>query len=125
MGKGNNSRPLLITILGILQILLGALILLGAVLTFTGMTIVGGIQAGAVGGGILAVAGLIELLVGIGFMSGWSIMWYLGVIVQVIGLLLNLVSLVFGNLTAILSIVIELIILLYLFKDNVKSFFLD
>ena len=125
MGKGNNPRPLLITLIAILNIILGLGAILIGGLTFTGMTVLGGLQVGAMTGGVSVIIGLIYILIGIGFLSGWSIMWYLGVIFEVLGIILNVLTLFVGNLSAIIPILISLIILLYLFKPNVKKYFLE
>ena len=125
MGKGNNPRPLLITLIAILNIILGLGAILVGGLMFTGMTVLGGLQVGAMTGGVSVIIGLIYILIGIGFLSGWSIMWYLGVIFEVLGIILNVLTLFVGNLSAIISILISLIILLYLFKPNVKRYFLE
>ena len=125
MGKGNNPRPLLITLIAILNIILGLGAILVGGLMFTGMTVLGGLQVGAMTGGVSVIIGLIYILIGIGFLSGWSIMWYLGVIFEVLGIILNVLTLFVGNLSAIISILISLIIVLYLFKPNVKRYFLE
>ena len=125
MGKGNNPRPLLITLIAILNIILGLGAILVGGLMFTGMTVLGGLQVGAMTGGVSVIIGLIYILIGIGFLSGWSVMWYLGVIFEVLGIILNVLTLFVGNLSAIISILISLIILLYLFKPNVKRYFLE
>ena len=125
MGKGNNPRPLLITLIAILNIILGLGAILVGGLMFTGMTVLGGLQVGAMTGGVSVIIGLIYILIGIGFLSGWSIMWYLGVIFEVLGIILNVLTLFVGNLSARISILISLIILLYLFKPNVKKYFLE
>ncbi len=124
MGKGRNSRPLLVTLVAILNILIGlAAILVGGV-TFAGLTILGGIEIGAVTGGTSVAVGLIYILVGVGFLGGWSIMWYLGIVLEGISVILNIMSIFVGNVSAIISILISLIIILYLLKPNVKRYFL-
>lgn len=124
MGEGRNSRPLLVTLVAILNILIGlAAILVGGV-TFAGLTILGGIEIGAVTGGTSVAVGLIYILVGVGFLGGWSIMWYLGIVLEGISVILNIMSIFVGNISAIVSILISLIIILYLLKPNVKRYFL-
>lgn len=124
MGKGRNSRPLLVTLVAVLNILIGlAAILVGGV-TFAGLTILGGIEIGAVTGGTSVAVGLIYILVGVGFLGGWSIMWYLGIVLEGISVILNIMSIFVGNVSAIISILISLIIILYLLKPNVKRYFL-
>ena len=55
---------------------------------------------------------------------GWSIFWYLGVIVTVISLLLSAATILSGSMGSIIPTLVLLIVLLYLFKRNVKDFFL-
>ncbi len=124
MSKGSKSRPLLVTLFAILNILLGlAAILIGGV-TFAGLTILGGVEIGAITGGTSVAVGLIYILVGVGFLSGWSIMWYLGIVLEGISVVLNIMSIFMGNVSAIVSILISLIIILYLLKPNVKRYFI-
>ncbi|MBQ7406076.1 MAG: hypothetical protein IJV90_06680, partial [Candidatus Methanomethylophilaceae archaeon] len=68
---------------------------------------------------------LISLLIGIGFMKGWNIIWYIGVIFAVISALLSLVTILGSPLSGLFSLLIEVIILWYLFRPKVKGFFLD
>lgn len=125
MGKNNNPRPLLVTLIAILNIILGLGAILIGGLSFVGLTVVGGISVGAITGGSALVVGLIYILVGVGFLSGWSIMWYLGIILEALAIILNVLSLFVGNFSAIIPILVSLIIILYLFKPNVKRYFLE
>ncbi len=125
MGKSNNPRPLLVTLFAILNILIGLAAILVGGLTFTGLTIIGGIETGALAGGSSVVAGLIYILIGVGFLCGWSIMWYLGIIFEALAIVLDAMSLFVGNFSAIIPILVSLIIILYLFKPNVKRYFLE
>ena len=74
------SRPLLITIIGALYALLGIVMLALGALTFAGGAVGGEAAAGAVGGGTVAVIGLIYIIIALGFLKGWKLWWYLGVI---------------------------------------------
>lgn len=122
--SSSKPRPILVTILGLLHILLGALAFIGGLLALVGSSIegldVGGILASA---GL--ITGLISLLIGIGFMKGWNIIWYIGVIFAVISALLSLVTILGSPLSGLFSLLIEAIILWYLFRPKVKGFFLD
>lgn len=115
------NRPLLITLIGVLYALLGiAMLALGAI-TFMGGATSGEIEIGATGGGAIAVVGLIYIIIALGFFKGWKLWWYLGVIFAIIGIIGGLLMFPVGLIT----VIIELIILWYLFRDNVKAFFFD
>jgi len=53
----------------------------------------------------------------------WSWVWIVGVVFTVIGLLINLVSIVSTGLSALVGIIIAVIILWYLFQPQVKAYF--
>ena len=122
-GKNNNPRPLLVNPDKRTELILG----LGAILI--GRTLFVGLTGGRIScrsdhRRFGLVVGLIYILVGVGFLSGWSIMWYLGIILGALAIILNVLSLFVGTLRVI-PILISLIIILYLLKPNVKRFFLE
>ena len=67
--------------------------------------------------------GLIAPIIGYGFLMGWSIFWYLGVIVYALILIGGLYTLFIEQsfMSGIVAIVISLIILAYLFSSKVKT----
>ena len=115
------SRPLLITIIGALYALLGIVMLALGALTFAGGAVGGEAAAGAVGGGTVAVIGLIYIIIALGFLKGWKLWWYLGVIFAILGIIGGLLMFPVG----LVAVIIDIIILWYLFRDNVKAFFFD
>lgn len=115
------SRPLLITIIGALYALLGIVMLALGALTFAGGAVGGEAAAGAVGGGTIAVFGLIYIIIALGFFKGWKLWWYLGVIFAILGIIGGLLMFPVG----LVAVIIDIIILWYLFRDNVKAFFFD
>ncbi len=89
-------------------------------------------------GVIILIVGILYLAVGIGFLGRKRWSWTLGIIVSVIGIILNIVRLAFGNYgvvflssiirfllinESILSLIISLLILYYLMRPHVKAFF--
>lgn len=136
MSENSRSRPLLITILAILYFL-GALVLI-----IGGIMIIGLGEAfiqdlvnqnpdldaleglGTASGIVMLVCGLIVAGVAYGFYKGWSIMWYLSVIIVGLGLLFNIYNMVIGNFTVLLGVLVQLVIIFYLFRPRVKGFFL-
>ena len=62
-------------------------------------------------------------IIGIGMWLGWRIMWYIGVVVNVLELLLALATVIFGNFAALITVIINGLIIYYLFRPGVKAFF--
>ncbi len=72
------------------------------------------------------VLGCIYGIASAGFFKGWWFMWYLGVILNALTMILAIVGLCkIVDATGIIQVVISLILLLYLFKPNVKKYFLN
>ncbi len=124
------DRPLLITLIGLIYLLLGL------VFTFIGALIAFGMAAEladlaamegtvlTIIGAVVLIFGLINLIIGWGFLRGWAIMWYLGVIFNAIGLLFTIGGIVMAALLPfVVPLVIYAVILYYLFRPNVKAFF--
>jgi len=116
------STPFLVAVIGALSILLGVFLLLAAVLSgvLAGVFSEIAMPAGVTGVG-LAVGGILCIVIGWGFLQGWKVMWYLGVILYIAGAVLSLLSLPAG----ILGIIISLVVLWYLSRPNVKKYFLE
>lgn len=136
MADNPYDRPILVTVIAILYAL-GALILIigGVGMAIGGESIIDEIIAedpemsflegmGLAFGIAVLIVGLVIAVVSYGFLKGWSVMWYLGLILAVLGAISSLISIAFGQFGAIFSLAIAVIIVLYLFKDNVKLFFL-
>lgn len=119
------SRPLLITIIGALYALVGVLAILAGIILAVGGAAADALAAGAVGGGIVAIVGLIYIVIALGFFKGWKLWWYLGVIFTILNLIFGIASLFVTGAGGIVLVIVALIILWYLFRDNVKEFFLD
>ncbi len=136
MADNPYDRPILVTVIAILYAL-GALILIigGVGMAIGGESIIDEIIAedpemsflegmGLAFGIAVLIVGLVIAVVSYGFLKGWSVMWYIGLILAVLGAISSLISIAFGQFGAIFSLAIAVIIVLYLFKDNVKLFFL-
>jgi hypothetical protein len=124
-------RPTGITILAILGFIGGILALLGGalflavassgILSSYGMGMFSGFVS--VFGGVIIVVGLFAIFVSWGMWSGKSWAWYLAVILYAIGVVFGLVILIAGALTGIVSLLIEVLLLWYMFRPHVKAFF--
>lgn len=125
MAEGN--RPLGVTIIGILYIIGGLFLLFGGIFGGIVLAAVGLGAFGIVLGGILAIVGIIDIIIGIGCFKGWGWIWTIAVIFAILGIIIQILTLVTtgmsGLFSAIIGILISVIILWYLFQDNVKRFF--
>jgi hypothetical protein len=131
------SRPTGIAILAILELIGGVIVLLagiglaalgGSLLTALGYPVFGGLAA-LIGGGLavigggLAVFGLVALGVGWGLWTGKGWAWWLAVILSILGVLGSLASVAVGSPTSIVGLIVDAVILWYLFRPHVQAFF--
>ncbi len=126
MSKNDNPRPLLVTLIAVIYLLMALVFLAAAALSLGGIELEIDMSEELLSlfGGSSLILGLFLLVISIGFFRGWSIFWYLGVIVTVISLLLSAATILSGSMGSIIPTLVLLIVLLYLFKRNVKDFFL-
>lgn len=128
MASHDSPRPLIVAIVGILYILVGIFFIAMGALVLAGMAMpevtdqVPSELLSASGIGLIII-GLIPLVIGYGLFQGWKVMWYLGVIFAILEIIVLLLGIVGGAYGAIIPIIIDLIILWYLFRKNVKAFF--
>jgi hypothetical protein len=116
------DRPLGVTIIGILWILLGLLTLSAGLLISILGTLIAGVL-GLVVGAVIVILGLIDIAFGVGCFMAWPWVWILCIILAVIHLLLGLAGLFTSGFSSLLGIIITGIILYYLFQPNVKAWF--
>ncbi len=127
------SRPILITIIAILEFLSGLVLLLAGIAIVAGMITMADVPdaavLGAYGGGVFIVIGIIAIIIAGGFWNGWKIMWYLGIIFSILSLIFTIYAIATSPSIGaaiganIISIIINLIILFYLTRQGVKEFF--
>jgi hypothetical protein len=135
---GAAHRPTGVTIIAILNIIGGIIMLVGGLVLVAAGSILpslstnsdlSGVPALLIGtaaiavGIILIILGIISFIVAYGLMKGMSWAWTLTVVLSIIGIVLNAISLASGNFGGIVSIIISAIILYYLYRPHVKSFF--
>lgn len=126
------SRPVGITILAVLEILIGivgllaSLAIIGFSALFSTLPTVGSLL-GAVGliiGGVALFFSLIWLATGIGFLHGRSWSWTLGMIFSVLSLLGAIAALAIGLITGgVVGLFFWGLMLYYLTRTHVKAFF--
>lgn len=125
------QRPTGITIIAILGIIVGILAILGGalvvavagsgILTSYGMGMFSGFIS--LFGGIIIIVGLLAIFVSWGMWSGKTWAWYLGVVLYGLGVVFGLISLIGGGLTGIVSLLIDILLLWYMFRPHVKAYF--
>lgn len=114
------TRPVGVTILAVLEIISGIVGVVGGLFlaSFSGMMDMDflGAMAGVVGG-VLVALGLASFVLAWGLLQGKSWAWTLTLILTIIAVIFDLPSL------NVIGLIIEAIILYYLFRPHVKAYF--
>ena len=150
-------RPTGVTILGVLFVIAGAFTLLGGITTLVAIPFVTNVNPNVIDnelqfngqplltpgeqtalaqgsgsiltvlGAVLIPLGIASLIVAYGLFKAKSWAWFVAVVLSIIGLVVNVISLVTGNMSAITSalvgIAINAIVLYYLSRRNVRQYF--
>jgi hypothetical protein len=74
-------------------------------------------------GAVVLILGILYLAVGIGFLGGKTWAWTLGIIVSIVGVILDVVQIAFQNYGSILGLIIGVLIIYYLMRPHVKAYF--
>jgi hypothetical protein len=74
-------------------------------------------------GGMLIVIGIAGFVVAWGLLSGKGWAWIVTIIVAIISIILNLIVVIAGGLESIIGLIIYGIIIYYLYRPSVKSYF--
>ena len=122
-------RPTGVTIIAALEILLGLVSLSGGLLVllaagfagFVGLTFIAALAL--VASAVLLILGLVALGVGVGMWMGRGWAWTLGIVFSIIGALTALFTLLLGSSGSVVGLLINLLILYYLTRPEVKGFF--
>ena len=125
------QRPTGVAILAILDFLGGELgILGGLVLVVVGgagvLSSLGyGVFSGLVSvvGGFFMLVGILALAVGWGMWTGKGWAWMLALVLYGLGVLSGIASLAGGSLSSIVGLLIDVLLIWYLFRPNVKAYF--
>jgi uncharacterized membrane protein HdeD (DUF308 family) len=110
--ESQKHRPLGVTIVAILTAI-GGLIFFGSGLT---LLIIGF-------GFLLLVLGIAYLVMAYGLWNGRGWAWTITLILSVIGIIVAIGTIVAGNVSAVISIIIHGVVIYYLYRPNVKAFF--
>lgn len=112
------DRPFGVTLIAILAVLGG----LGSL--FSGLAIIVVIPiVGLILGGILIVIGIAYFAVSYGLWKGLEWAWIITLIVSVLGIIVGLASLIVGNMGAIFHVIVNGIVIYYLYRPHVKAYF--
>ena len=74
-------------------------------------------------GATLIVLGIADFVVAWGLLKGKSWAWIVTIIINIISAVLNIISIVAGSIGSIWGLIINGIIIYYLYRPNVKSYF--
>ena len=115
------DRPIGITIIAILMIISGILFIIGGI----GLTALSVLSLAFLAGGIgTIILGIASLVVAWGLLKGAGWAWIITLIITIISIIVNIVSLfASGNTAQIIGIIINGIIIYYLYRPNVKAYF--
>jgi uncharacterized membrane protein (DUF2068 family) len=111
------QRPIGVTIIALLAILGGIAFLVSGLVSILIPVI------GIFIGSGLFILGLAYFLMAYGLWNGKSWAWTLTLILSGIGIIVGIGSIVVGNIGSIFHIIINAIIIYYLYRPNVKAFF--
>ena len=114
------NRPIGITIIAILMIISGILLIIGGI----GLTALGVLSIAFLAGGIGSIIlGIASLVVAWGLLKGAGWAWIITLIITIISIIVNIASLAGGQTANIIGIIINGIIIYYLYRPNVKAYF--
>ena len=74
-------------------------------------------------GSVLIAIGIGYLVVSYGLMRGKGWAWSITLILSYIGVVFSIISIIGGNFLSIIHLIISIVIIWYLYKAQVKSFF--
>jgi hypothetical protein len=130
------KRPLGVTIVGVLYLLAGLLVFVVGLATlgigaFDNPTDFEGWSQGAIlaAGGVLTLVGLINLAIAAGCFKGWGWVWTLALLIAVVDIIIAIFNTWRQHFSSqsivglLIGLIIPLIIIWYLTKQNVKVWF--
>ena len=120
MSKTKTGTPILVALIGALSFLFGILLLVLAAVAFGAITILDDSDLTSAAGVILLILAFVYILFGFGLLKGWSIMWYLGIIIYAVAIVGGLLRLPAG----LGAVVVGAIVIYYLTRPKVKNYFL-
>jgi uncharacterized membrane protein (DUF2068 family) len=113
-----DKRPLGVTVIAILAVIGGMGFLGSGALIFALIPLLGIII-----GGILVIIGIAYFVMAYGLWNGLRWAWKLTLILSGIGIIVGIVSIVVGNVGSLFHIIINAVVIYYLYRPNVKDYF--
>lgn len=122
------SRPLGVTIVAILMAIEGIFLILAGI----GGIVAGGVLGAELGiaGGVIVAASSVALALGIaGLVIAWGLItgkgwaWIITIIITIIMAIVNIVHLASGRYEHIIGLIINGVILYYMYRPQVKAYF--
>lgn len=74
-------------------------------------------------GGVFIVIGIASFVVAWGLLKGKVWAWIVTIIITIISIVLNIISIIAGSIESIVGLIINGIIIYYLYRPSVKSYF--
>ena len=123
MEKNKKDRPLGVTIIAILTVIGGIGFLASGIAAAAALFLSNiGILSAAIGA-VLIVLGIAYFVMGYGLWKGKGWAWTITLVLSYIGIAFGIASIVTGNIGAVFHLIINIIVVYYLYRPNVKSFF--
>ncbi|HEX9320055.1 MAG TPA: hypothetical protein VF884_14065 [Nitrososphaeraceae archaeon] len=122
------SRPIGVTIVAILMIITGIVLLSGGIFAVSSSAVLselgGPLVAVVIGVGAFAIIlGFAHFVLAWGLFKGKGWAWIITVILAIISVILSIVYIASGGRTNIISLIISAVILYYMYRTEVKSYF--
>jgi len=117
-------RPLGVTIIAILTIIGGIGFLasgIAAVVAAPFLSDTEGLSAGI--GAVLIALGIAYFVMAYGLWKGKGWAWTITLVLSFIGIAFGIASIITGNIGAVFHLIINIIVVYYLYRPNVKAFF--
>ncbi|HET7148842.1 MAG TPA: hypothetical protein VFI73_10130 [Candidatus Nitrosopolaris sp.] len=128
MEQVKKHRPFGVTLIAVLTVIGGIAFLASGITAVTvapflsgTLTLLVGLSAGA-GAAFLAL-GIAYFAMAYGLIKGKGWAWTITLVLSFIGIALGFVSMVTGHLGTVFSVIINAVIIYYIYRPNVKSFF--
>ncbi len=133
-----NGRPTGVTVVAILDLIGGALNLLGGISMIALGPMIAAMFASRMGEGkmlayfasivgvlgvALIIGGIVGIVVGYGLLKGFGWAWWIQVILSALGLISGVLALISGAFMGVIDLVINGLIVYYFTRPHVKAYF--
>lgn len=133
------GRPTGVTIIAVLMVIAGIVMIIAGISAMAvapllpmavpsqdlpaglSATMLGGIAVGS--GAFMLALGIAGLVIAYGLFKGKGWAWTAAVVLSIIGIVMSAVAIATGNFGSVISIIINGVILYYLYRPHVKAYF--